>query len=318
MPSTYSPSLKLELIGNGEQSGTWGTTTNNNFGTLVEQAITGVQSIVMSDADYTLTNYNGLSDEARNPVLSVTGTNTAVRQIVAPLVNKLYTVFNNTTGGYAITIGGASGANVSIPSNTTALVYCDSANFYGGLSGVTGNFRIPGNLTTTGNVSVTGTSTLTGNTTVGGTLSVTGNASVSGNSAVTGNTTIGGTLGVTGNTTVNNLTITGSVTGINTASSTKAWANFAGGTGSPLTVNGSLNITSINRTGLGSYTVNFTSAVSGNYAVVAGSAVQLGQSISSWTVALVTNQNSNGFQINYVGTNGANFDITEGNFAVFG
>ena len=68
MASTYSTSLKLELIGNGEQSGTWGTTTNNNFGTLVEQAITGVQSITMSDAPYTLTNYNGISDEARNAV----------------------------------------------------------------------------------------------------------------------------------------------------------------------------------------------------------------------------------------------------------
>jgi hypothetical protein len=75
MASSYSPSLKLELIGNGDQSGTWGTTTNNNLGTLLEQAITGVQSITMSNADYTLTNYNGTSDEARNAVLVVGGTN---------------------------------------------------------------------------------------------------------------------------------------------------------------------------------------------------------------------------------------------------
>ena len=50
MPSTYSPSLKLELIGTGEQAGTWGTTTNYNLGTLLEQAITGVITITMNIA----------------------------------------------------------------------------------------------------------------------------------------------------------------------------------------------------------------------------------------------------------------------------
>ena len=40
MSSTYSPNLRLELIANGEQSGTWGNTTNTNLGTLLEQAIT--------------------------------------------------------------------------------------------------------------------------------------------------------------------------------------------------------------------------------------------------------------------------------------
>ena len=37
MSSTYSTSLKLELIGNGDQSGVWGNTTNNNLGALLEQ-----------------------------------------------------------------------------------------------------------------------------------------------------------------------------------------------------------------------------------------------------------------------------------------
>ena len=54
MPSTYSTSLGLELIGNGEQAGTWGTTTNTNLGTLLEQAIAGVQSITLT-GNYTLT-----------------------------------------------------------------------------------------------------------------------------------------------------------------------------------------------------------------------------------------------------------------------
>ena len=130
MASTFSTSLKLELIGNGDQSGTWGTTTNNNLGTLLEQAITGVQSIVMVNADYTLTNYNGISDEARNAVLVVTGTNSAVRNIVAPSVNKTYIVNNSTTGGYAVNIKTSGGTGIQIPNGSIYLVYCDGTEFY--------------------------------------------------------------------------------------------------------------------------------------------------------------------------------------------
>ena len=162
MASTYSTSLKLELIGNGDQSGTWGTTTNNNFGTLVEQAITGVQSITMVNANYTLTDYNGVSDEARNAVLVVTGTNSAIRQIICPLVEKLYVIYNNTTGGYAITIGGSTGATITIPNGVTAQVYCDGTDFYSSQTGSAGNFNINGNLAVTGTTALTGA--LTGTT----------------------------------------------------------------------------------------------------------------------------------------------------------
>lgn len=130
MASTFSTSLKLELIGNGDQSGTWGTTTNNNLGTLLEQAITGVQSIVMVNADYTLTNFNGVADEARNAVLVVTGTNSAVRNIIAPAVNKVYVIKNSTTGGYAINIKTSSSTGINIVNGTTAIVYCDGTEFY--------------------------------------------------------------------------------------------------------------------------------------------------------------------------------------------
>lgn len=129
MASTYSTSLKLTLIGDGDQAGIWGQTTNTNLGTLLEQAITGVQSIVMADANYTLTNFNGISDESRNAVLVVTGTNNAQRDLIPPVVKKLYTVVNNTTGGYAIRVIGATGTGVSVPNGATALIYCDGTNF---------------------------------------------------------------------------------------------------------------------------------------------------------------------------------------------
>jgi hypothetical protein len=130
MASTYSPSLKITLPGDGDQSGLWGQTTNTNLGTLIEQAITGVVSIPMSNANYTLSNFNGVSDEARNAVLVVTGANSAVRDVIPPVAKKLYTVVNNTSGGFAIRVIGATGTGVNIPPGTTTLVYCDGINFY--------------------------------------------------------------------------------------------------------------------------------------------------------------------------------------------
>lgn len=150
MASTFSPSLRIELIGNGDQSGVWGQTTNSNLGTIIEQAITGVESITMLNTDYFLSNFNGVSDEARNAVLIVGGTNSAVRKVVAPLTNKVYTVKNETVGGFAINIGGSTGAVVSIPNGVTAQVYCDGTNFYDGLSGVSGSFTVANNATVGG------------------------------------------------------------------------------------------------------------------------------------------------------------------------
>ena len=145
MASTYSTSLKLTLIGDGEQSGIWGQTTNTNLGTLLEQAITGVQNIIMSDANYILSDYNGVSDEARNAVLVVTGANNAIRDVIPPVVKKVYTVVNNTSGGYAIRVIGATGTGISIPNGATALIYCNGINFYQALSSgslTTNNFTI--------------------------------------------------------------------------------------------------------------------------------------------------------------------------------
>ena len=156
MASTYSPSLRLELIGDGDQSGIWGQTTNNNLGALLEQAVSGVITITMTDANYTMSNFNGVVDESRNQVLVVTGTNTAVRNLVAPLVEKTYVVQNSTTGGYAIQIIGSSGLGVTIPNGIAAYVYCDGVNFYNAISGSVGNYTVNGNLAVTGTTALTG------------------------------------------------------------------------------------------------------------------------------------------------------------------
>lgn len=156
MASTFSPSLRLELIGDGDQSGIWGQTTNNNLGGLLEQAISGVVGITMFDANYTMTNFNGVVDEARNQVIVLTGTLSAQRNLVAPLVEKTYILKNTTTGGFGVQIIGSSGTGVIIPNGTTTSVYCDGTNFYPANTGSTGNQTVNGNLT------VTGTTTLVG------------------------------------------------------------------------------------------------------------------------------------------------------------
>ena len=146
-------------MGNGEDSGTWGSITNTNWN-LIEQSVAGVQTITMANANYTLSNLNGVSDEARNMVLVVNGTNSAIYQIIAPLVNKFYVVSNQTVGGYAITIGGSSGAIITVPSGTTVQVYCDGSNFYSAQTSSAGNFNVNGNLSVGGNLNVTGTTNI--------------------------------------------------------------------------------------------------------------------------------------------------------------
>lgn len=128
MPSTFSPSLRLELIGNGEQAANWGNTTNTNLGTLLEQAITGVGNITMLDANYTLVSANGISDEARNAVLVVTGTLTVTRSLIVPTSNKFYAVRNATTGGQSILVRTSGGTGVTLPNGFTQLMYCDGTN----------------------------------------------------------------------------------------------------------------------------------------------------------------------------------------------
>ena len=151
MPSTYSPNLRIELIASGEQANTWGYSTDNNLGTLIEQAISGEAAITMVDADVTLSVLNGVTDQSRQMIISLTGTNGAVRNIVAPPVTKLYVISNGTTGGYAVNIiTSASGSTgVLVPNGASMIVWSDGTNFYSANTSSTASI-IEGNLTVQG------------------------------------------------------------------------------------------------------------------------------------------------------------------------
>lgn len=138
MPSTYSTSLGIELIQNGEQAGSWGQTTNTNLGTLLEQAISGVGNYVMIDsavlADNTLAIGNGTANVSRNAVLVLTGTLTATRTLTVPngnngqAFNKFYAIRNGTSGNQSVLIKTSAGTGVTLANGYTQLMYCDGTN----------------------------------------------------------------------------------------------------------------------------------------------------------------------------------------------
>ena len=116
MASTYSTNLGLELIGNGEQSGTWGTTTNTNLGTLLEQSISGYVTQAITDgADTVITIPNGASGVARNMYIECTGALTANRNLIVPANKKLYFIYNNTTGGFSVTVKVSGQTGIVVP-----------------------------------------------------------------------------------------------------------------------------------------------------------------------------------------------------------
>lgn len=123
MASTYSTNLGIELIGTGDQAGTWGTTTNTNLGTLIEQAISGYTTQAITDGvDTVITIPNGATGVARNMYLELTGTLTAARNLIVPTNKKLYFIYNNTTGGYAVTVKVSGQTGVSVPNGSKVIL----------------------------------------------------------------------------------------------------------------------------------------------------------------------------------------------------
>ena len=127
MSSTYSTNLAIELMGAGDQAGNWGSTTNTNLGTLIEQAISGVVTQAMVDADQTITIPNGATGVARNMFIECTGALTAARSLIVPTNKKLYFISNATTGGFAITVKVSGQTGVSVPAAAKIVLVMNSA-----------------------------------------------------------------------------------------------------------------------------------------------------------------------------------------------
>jgi len=129
MASTYSD-LKIELIGTGEQVGTWGSTTNANLGTAIEEAIVGSSDVAFSSADVTLTltNTNG-SQAARHLRLNLTGTSGGARNLVLGSgcqIDKPYIINNGLAD--TVTVKNTTGTGVAVPAGKSMMVFNDGTN----------------------------------------------------------------------------------------------------------------------------------------------------------------------------------------------
>lgn len=138
MASTYSSNLAFELIGTGDQAGTWGATTNTNIGTLIEQSISGYVTQAITDgADTVITIPNGASGVARNMTIECTGSLSAARNLIVPANKKLYFIYNNTTGGRAVTVKVSGQTGVSVPNGAKMVLASDGTDVVQAVSHMT-------------------------------------------------------------------------------------------------------------------------------------------------------------------------------------
>ena len=124
MSSTYSPNLQIELLGSGDQAGNWGSTTNTNLGTLVEQAISGYTSQAINGVDVTLSMTPGASATARNMYIVLSGTGGA--NLIVPTNTKLYFIYNGASSAVTVKVSGQTG--VSVPASAKMLLLCNGTD----------------------------------------------------------------------------------------------------------------------------------------------------------------------------------------------
>ena len=134
MASTFSDLLKIELIGDGEQSGSWGTTTNNNFSQSVEHAIAGVLSISTGSATtLTLTTGNGpqsqADNQARQACLIFTGAS-ADCVVTVPATQRIYNVHNTNTSNTITLRLASTTTDYVIAASTSVLVSTTGAAWH--------------------------------------------------------------------------------------------------------------------------------------------------------------------------------------------
>lgn len=175
MSSTYS-TLKFELIATGEQSGTWGATTDTNIGTAIEQSIVGMATLSSSDftanvATLTLTNTNA-AQNARALCLNIAaGAVSAAGTINVPAIQKPYVIINGSSYTVTVKVSGLTG--VAVPAGTRTVVYNngtdvgDQVNF---LTSLTLGTALPVASGGSGSTTASGARTNFGATTLGGNL----------------------------------------------------------------------------------------------------------------------------------------------------
>ena len=156
MASTYSSSLNLELQATGENSGSWGTKTNNNLQKL-ESAIKCYVSIaIASTTDALATSDGSTTDEQSNAIIKLTGTLSGNTTMQAEAVETWYIVDDATThGGNTLGFKPAGGTAVNLVQGAKHILYSDGSTMFDVLADA-GNIKANGTLDVTGNTSLDG------------------------------------------------------------------------------------------------------------------------------------------------------------------
>ena len=156
MASTYSSALNLELQASGENSGTWGTITNNNLQKL-ESAIKGYVSVAVASTSDSLTASDGsTTDEQSNAIIKLTGSLTGNTTMQCEAVESWYIVDNATTmGTYTLGFKPAGGTATNLVASSKHILYSDGSTMFDVLEDA-GNIKANGTLTVSGNTSLDG------------------------------------------------------------------------------------------------------------------------------------------------------------------
>lgn len=137
--ATYTTNGGIKKIATGDESGTWGTSTNTNFD-IIDRLAVGVGDITLSGTTHTLTTSDGSASDGQYHVLVLGGTPSGTNTItVSPNdVKRLYFVKNNS--GQTATFTQGSGANVSVANTKSAIIYCDGAGATAAVVDLTSTF----------------------------------------------------------------------------------------------------------------------------------------------------------------------------------
>ena len=156
MASTYSSTLNLELQASGENSGTWGTITNNNL-TKLESAVKGYVSVAIASTTDSLTATDGTTaDEQSNAIIKLTGTLTGNTTMQCEAVESWYIVDNAATmGTYTLGFKPAGGTATNLVASSKHILYSDGSTMFDVLEDA-GNIKANGTLTVSGNTSLDG------------------------------------------------------------------------------------------------------------------------------------------------------------------
>jgi len=167
--ATYVNDLRLKEITTGDESGTWGTSTNTNLELIAEAFSFGTEAITTNADTHTTTIADGSTDPGRSIFLKYTGTldSDCTITLGPNTVSKMWFIENATTGSQNIIISQGSGSNVTIPAGHVKAVYSDGAGSGAAIVDAFTDLNLAGTTT----VDVLAGS---GNATIGGTLGVTG------------------------------------------------------------------------------------------------------------------------------------------------